>query len=293
MTQTLPYNYGALSPELSAWESARVAVLPVPYDATSSTQPGSRNGASAIIHQSRHMELFDEELLTDVASTLGICTLEELTPDLRGPEFMMARCLEAARAVVEAGKFLLTLGGEGTVALGPIKALSEKHPNMSVLHMDAHLDLRPEMNGASFHHMCVMHQVHKVLGLHVVQVGARAFSEEEHQYVEQNHLRPFYARDVVGRFEFVDQLLNELHDEVYISFDVSCLDPSVFPATARPEPGGLDWYLATHVLRRVAEKRRIVGADIQEHLPIPGQPASDILAAKLAYKIMGYAHLLR
>lgn len=293
MTDTLPYNFGALSPELAAWQDARVVILPVPYDATSNINPGSRHGPSAAILQSRNMELFDEELMMDVASTLGICTLEELSPDLRGPEFMMARCLEAARAVVEADKLLVTLGGEGSVALGPIKALHERYPSMSVLHMDAHLDLHPEMNGASFHHMCVMYQVNRVMGVHVVQVGARSFSQEEHSYLDQAGMRPYYARDAVGRYDFVDRLVDDLHDEVYVSFDLSAFDPSVCPATPRPEPGGMDWYLATHILRRVGEKRRIVGADINEHLPIPGHPASDMLVAKLAYKLAGYSLLLR
>jgi agmatinase len=292
MTQTLPYNFGALSPELSAWERAKVAVLPIPYDATSA-HPGARHGPHALIAASRTMELFDEELLADIASGLGICTLEELEPDLRGPEFMMTRCYEAARAVVQNDKFVVTLGGEGSVVFGPIRAVSEKHPTLSVLHLDAQLDLRSASHGAQFHHQCVMYQVHSVLGLHLVQVGARSFSEEEYGYVAARGLQPYYARDVVGRHEFVDRLLEELHDEVYISLDLSVLDPSVLPATSMPQPGGLDWYLVTHILRRVAEKRRVVGADIHELCPIPGQPASDLLAARLAYKIMGYAFLLR
>ncbi len=293
MTTTLPFNFGGLSPELSAWDSSKVVVLPVPYDGTSGQHAGSRDAPRAIVGESRHVELFDEELLVDTASTLGICTLEELEPDMRGSQFMVSRCVDAARSVVEAGKFLLTLGGEGTVALGAIRAVAEKHPNMSVLHLDAHLDLRPEHQGAAFHDMCVMRQVHEAMGLHLVQVGARSFSEDEHRYVEQHGMRPFYARDIVGRYEYVDKVLEELRDDVYICLDLSVLDPSVCPAVGRPEPGGLDWYLLTHTLRRVAEKRRLVGADLHGLCPIPGQPASDVLAAKLAYKILGYAFLLR
>ncbi|MEW5850286.1 MAG: agmatinase [Myxococcota bacterium] len=292
MTQTLPYNFGALSPELSGWDRSKIAVLPIPYDATS-TQPGSRHGPAALIAASRRMELFDEELLVDISASVGICTLEELEPDMRGPEHMVTRCTDAARAVVQSNKFLFSVGGEGTVSLGPIKALAERYPAMSVLHIDAHLDLRSQFHGTAVHHQCVMHHVSNVMNVHVVNVGARSFSEEEYRHADAKGLRPFYARDVVGRYDFVDRLLDELHDEVYVCFDLSALDPSVVPATARPEPGGLDWYLTTHILRRVGEKRRIVGADIHELLPIPGQTASDALAAKLAYKIMGYAFLLR
>jgi len=293
MTQTLPYNFGALSPELSAWERSKVAVLPIPYDATSANYAGARHGPAALIAASRHMELFDEELLVDIASSVGICTLEELEPDMRGPESMMTRCYDAARAVVQNGKFLMTIGGDGSVVFGPIRAVAEQYNHVTILHFDSHLDLRPEHMGTQFNHMTLMHLVHGELGLHVVNVGARSFSEEEYRYVEEKRVKPFYARDVVGRYEFVDRLLEELHDEVYVSFDLSAFDPSVLPATGRPEPGGLDWYLATHILRRVGEKRRIVGADIHELMPIPGQPASEMLAAKLAYKIMGYAFLLR
>ncbi|MBI5496810.1 MAG: agmatinase [Deltaproteobacteria bacterium] len=293
MMQTLPFNFGGLSPELASWESAKVAVLPVPYDGTSNIQPGSRHGPSAIIQHSRHIELFDEELLVDVASSVGICTMEELEPDMRGSQFMVARCHEAAQAVVQADRFLLTLGGEGTVALGPIKAVAERYPQMTVLHLDAHLDLRPEYQGTAFHHMCVARQVHESMGLHLTQVGTRSFCEEEFRYVEEKGLRPFLARDIAGRFDWLDRLLETLHDEVYVSVDVSVFDPSSVPATARPVPGGLDWYLVAHMLRRVGEKRRIVGADIHELTPIPGQPASEILATRLAYKLIGYALLLR
>ena len=206
MTQTLPYNFGALAPELAAWDHAKVAVLPVPYDSTSAS-PGSRHGPSAIINASRSLELFDEELLVDVANAVGICTLEELEPDMRGPEPMVAECLEAAHAVVSGGKFLFTLGGEGTSCLGSLKAVAEKHPKLTVLHFDAHLDLRAEYQGSPLHHMCVMHHVHHALGLHLVQVGPRAFAEEEYRYAESRGLRPFFARDTVGRYDFVDRLV--------------------------------------------------------------------------------------
>jgi agmatinase len=292
MTQTLPYNFGALAPELASWDHAKVAVLPVPYDATSAT-PGSRHGPAAIIGASRFMELFDEELLVDVATSVGICTLEELEPDARGPEHVVTQCLEAARAVAQSGKLLLTLGGEGTSCLGSLQAVAEKHPKLSVLHLDAHLDLRATCQGSPHHHACAMRRVHQELGLHLVQVGARSYAEEEFRYVESHGLRPFFARDTVGRYDFVDRLVGDLHDDVYVSFDLSALDPSVLPATSRPEPGGLDWYLTIHALRRVAEKRRIVGADVHELLPGPGSAGSAALAAKLAYKLMAYAFLLQ
>src|SRR3954468_5732264 len=129
MTQTLPYNFGALSPELSAWERSKVAVLPIPYDATSAMYSGARPGPAALVSASRHMELFDEELLVDIASSIGICTLEELEPDMRGPETMVIRCYDAARAVVQNNKFLMTIGGEGSVMFGPIRAVAEKYNN--------------------------------------------------------------------------------------------------------------------------------------------------------------------
>lgn len=290
---SLPFRFCALSDQQSDPARARVVVLPVPYDATASYRAGARHGPEAIIDASRHMELFDEEERADFTD-VGIATVAPLCVDARGPEHMVAAVERAAIEVVKRGQFLLTLGGEHTITLGALRAIRAHYPDAGVLQLDAHLDLRDSYEGSPYSHACVMRRVREDLGLEVAQIGIRSFSAEEHAYVKEKEIKFVPARALaqvssLRRDRLIDSIVAGLPEQVYITVDLDVFDPAVLPATGTPEPGGLDWYTGLELVRRVASARHLVGADIVELAPIPGQPASDFLAAKLAYKLIGYA----
>ncbi|MFQ5957520.1 MAG: agmatinase, partial [Candidatus Brocadiales bacterium] len=254
--ESVPYNFGALPEEDSQLEKSRLVILPVPYDSTSSYRTGAKEGPQAIIMASRNIELFDEELLCDV-STYGIHTLPELMPDHRGPEYTINIVEEAASGILKQGKMLVTLGGEHGITLGVVRAYKEIFPRLSVLQIDAHLDLRHSYAGSIYSHASVMRRVYELSS--ITQVGIRSFSEEEHNFVTENGLKPFYQRDINHREGWQEEVIERLSEEVYVTIDLDGFDPSIMPSVGTPEPGGLGWYEVLRLLRKLAEKRKVVG----------------------------------
>ena len=283
---TIPHNFLGLEPPHSLYGDAGFAVLPVPYDATVSYRSGSRYAPAAIIGASQQVELFDEELGTE-GYQAGIATLDAVEPDARGPEAMHEALFKHARKVVRDGKFLLALGGEHSISSALIRAVMTRHKKLSVLQVDAHCDLRDTYQGSPYSHACVMRRVVEA-GAEVVPVGIRNVSREEERFLRKSKIRPVTARDCMVDGGWIDRVLEGLGDEVYVTIDIDGFDPSCVPGTGTPEPGGLDWYQVTGLLRLVAAEKRIVGADIVEVLPVPGQVVSEFLAARLAYKLISY-----
>ncbi|MFA4936725.1 MAG: agmatinase [Patescibacteria group bacterium] len=280
--QKEPFNFGGLEP--ATWDKARVAVLPIPYESTTTYGGGTARGPSAIIDASRHMELWDIELGKDF-SRLGFFTFPELEPDMSGPEQTMGRIQDAVAEIVKDEKWPLVLGGEHSITPAVVAAVQSKYKKLSVLQIDAHTDLRNEYQGTKYSHACAMRRVYD-LNIPTAAVGIRSVSEEETKFISNAKLasRIFYAPEIP-----VDTVLKCLSDYVYITVDVDGFDSSIMPGTGTPEPGGLNWYQVIDLLRAVGKQKKIVGADIVELAPIPGQPAEDFLAAKLAYKIIGYS----
>lgn len=286
-----PYvSYLGLPPSLNPPESARVAVLPVPYDLTTSYQPGARRGPLAILEASTHLETYDEELEREIWEGLGIVTLPAVVPDTSGPAATMARIQAAAQEVVAAGQFLIGLGGEHSITAPLVRAVRTSYPALGVLQLDAHADLRDSFEGSPFNHACVMKRLLDD-GLPIAQVGIRSLSAEEHALILAGRVRTVFAaqavREEVARW--LPNLLAGLPENLYVTIDLDAFDPSFMPATGTPEPGGLDWYRVLEVLRAVAQVRRVVGFDVVELAPIPGLVGPDFLAAKLVYKLLGYA----
>lgn len=269
-----------------AFEQATVGVLPVPYDLTTTYQPGARFGPRALLTASLNVELFDEEVRWD-ASRAGIHTLAAIEPVAAGPEAMMPIIAEAMGALLNSGKLPVMIGGDHSVTIGAFEALKQSWEGLSILQFDAHADLRDSYQGTPYSHACVMARATEAFDC--MQVGLRSWSEEEDAAVTAAGDRIITAADVHRDPDGAcDQLLSILGDPVYVTFDLDCLDPSVMPATGTPEPGGLTWQTATHLLRAVAQERHVVGFDVVELCPIPGLVAPDFLAARLTYKMIGY-----
>ena len=291
MTAALP-AFAAPDARAVTYNEARVAVLPVPYEGTVSYGRGAAQGPAAILAASSQLELYDEELDRRIDEA-GIHTLPPVDCAGADPATVMARIHAAAEPPVADGKLLATLGGEHSITYGVLTALLARRGRpFSVLQLDAHADLRPSYEGTPHSHACIMARVHE-LGLPFVQVGIRSLSAEERAFLRRTGLERnvFWAHRIVGAPDaaWVDEVVQRLGEDVYITVDIDGLDPALVPATGTPEPGGLGWYPTLRLLRRVARQRRIVGLDLTELAPRPGFHAPDFLAARLVYKMIGYA----
>ncbi len=287
MPERLFDSFLGLEPEHTDPARARFAVLPVPYDATTCYGGGARRGPAAILEASRQVETWDEELDASPAEAFGIAVLPALAPVAASPQAMVAAVEAVAEEAVAAGKWLLTLGGEHTVAAGAARAVARHAGPLSILQIDAHMDLRAAYQGTPWSHACVGRHLAAVGAL--VQVGVRAFDAEEAAWGREHGVRSFRAREIAARPGWIEDVVAALGPRVYVSFDIDGLDPSVAPATGTPAPGGLGWWEALALLRAVADARALVGADVTEVAPMPGSTATEFAAAQLAYKIVAYA----
>jgi agmatinase len=286
----LPRNFLGLDEDASDFEKARVVILPVPYEATTSYGAGTGAGPSAIIEASRYIELYDQELDREPYE-VGIATLPELHLTGAGPQEAIRELREAYDAIAGAGggKFVIALGGEHSISSAPILSWVErmKGKRLSVLQFDAHTDLRHEYEGSPYSHAAVMHRVHENVDL--VAVGIRALTRDERELARNSsNIHLFLADDIHTGDAWMDDVMSKLGPDVYISFDVDGFDPALVPSTGTPEPGGLQWYPVMKLLRRVFKERNVVSADVVELAPIPGLVAPDFLVAKLVYKMIGY-----
>jgi agmatinase len=278
------------------YRDARVAVLPVPYESTVSYGRGAAKGPAAILRASDQLEMYDEELDRRI-DEVGIFTLPPADPGEARPEAAMALIKAAALPPLRDGKLLLTLGGEHSISFGPWSALREKLGRpFAILQIDAHADLRPEYHGTPYSHASIMARAHE-LGLPFVQVGIRAVSQEERDFLRRTGLERnvFWAHEIAWQkpAEWIPRVIDRLSSfgvrDLYLTVDIDGLDPSIVPATGTPVPGGLGWYETLWLLRRAAQAITVAACDLTELAPLPGERASDFLAARLAYKMIGYA----
>lgn len=260
----------------------KVSILPVPYDATTSYKGGTREGPWAIIEASRQVELFDIELKTDASETTSIETLPELDPSSDGPRVVIEQVEMAVKDIIKRGSFPFMLGGDHPMTIGVVRPLKRKHKQLSVLQIDAHTDLRNTYEGSKYNHACPMRRLWET-GCDVTAVGIRSGTKEDLEFVKKKNAVMYFG----NRFD-VKGVLKGLGENVYITIDLDGFDSSVCPAVGTPEPGGLSWEQVTGLLQEVIKAKNVVGADVVELSPIPGQQASDFLAARLVYKIITY-----
>lgn len=282
----LSSNFLGIPENEHALERSRVVVLPVPYERTVSYGVGTKNGPSAILEASHYVELYDDELDEEVYR-IGIHTLPPWLPDNMEPEACVEGLEELVAELLAKSKFVLTLGGEHSIAPGAIRAHRARTPGMSILHFDAHGDLRDEYEGQKHSHACAARRWVE-LGIPTVQVGIRSISKEEVDFVRKTGLLVVSNREMHRSDDWIPGALSRLTEEVYITFDVDFFDGSLVPGTGTPEPGGGTYDQALTILRRVATAKRIIGADVVEHSPVPGNRAPDFMVAKLCHKLLGY-----
>lgn len=286
----LPWVYTgflALTPEQSALETARVVLIPVPYDSTTSYRSGARDGPAAIIAASGQMEDYDPELDLDVAE-LGIHTTPALEPHMGGPALMVQRVREVVASRIAPGRVVGVLGGEHSLTAGSVQAHYDAFPSLSVLYLDAHADLRDEYQDTSWGHASAARRSFDHCP--IVLAGVRSLCLEERDFIRDNGI-PVWQCPSDGSLLPAGDIVAALGDEVYVSVDLDVFDPSLMSAVGTPEPGGLSWAQVVSLLRRVGESRKIVGFDVCELSPGEGPTACSYTAARLVAKLAAYSTL--
>ena len=277
-------NFGGIYPAHSL-RDALFVVVPVPYDLTSTYQPGSRRGPAAIIEASSNMELYDEELKKETYLA-GIHTTLPVTVDARGPKNMINVVRKKISKIVAANKIPVMLGGEHSITFGAVQALKEKYPKLSVLQLDAHADLRESYQGSAYSHASVARRISEICPL--TQVGIRSMSKEEADFLPASKVKSYSADFVLENKNWCEKICKDLKGDVFVTIDLDVFDPSIMPSTGTPEPGGLYWRDILRQLKSVSRSCKIRGFDVVELAPIPGIVAPDFMAAKLIYRFMGY-----
>ena len=274
-------------PDEVSLEDARVVLVPVPYDSTTSYRGGARHGPAAIVTASRQLEDYDVELDRDI-SEVGIYTAPEIVPDVSGPKAMVDVVEHVVERLAAPDRLVGLLGGEHSITVGAVTALADSHPDISVLYLDAHADLRDEYMGSRWSHACVARRLHEVCPL--VEVGVRSLSLEERRFIRDNEVPVVFWPPENGNAQSLAKtVIDSLTPSVYVSIDLDVLDPAVMPSVGTPEPGGMGWHDLTGLLRAVAGERKIVGFDVAELSPGEGPEAGAFTAAKLVQKVIGYS----
>lgn len=282
-------DFLALSGKRHTLDQSRVVLIPIPYDSTTSFRSGARYGPSAIIDASAALEDYDLELDLD-ASLVGIHTTEALEPHMGGPALMVERVRQAVGHYVQKGKIVGVLGGEHSVAVGSVQAHLEAYPDLSVLYLDAHADLRDEYMGTPWGHASGSRRIHERCPL--VLAGLRSLCSEERDYIRSHGVPAYYWPPPGDGASYLGEIASLLGPNVYVSVDLDVFDPSLMPAVGAPEPGGMSWRQVTSLLQEIAMARRIVGFDVCELSPGEGPAACSYTAAKLVYKLVAYAAAL-
>ena len=290
-SDTAKLRFLDLESKYSQYDSSRFVVLPVPYERTVSYGKGTAKAPAAIIEASTQVELFDEELQGEFFQA-GVFNAEAIDCSAVSPEDVQKQIEKSSSKFLKEGKFVLALGGEHSISAGLAKAAVNNWPNLSVLHLDAHADMRDSYQQSKYSHACVMRRVSD-MSVPTVSVGVRSYSLEESELIKPERI--ITAREVAGargnhlaESEWAKRVVAGLSEKVYVSVDIDVFDPSQAPGTGTPEPGGLDWYEVTRLLREVSQNRQIVSADIVEVIPKMAGEITEFLAARLAYKIIAY-----
>lgn len=280
--------YSDLPEAQVTFENARVAIIPVPYDGTSTWGKGADRGPKAMLDATDNMEVYDMETGTEVHRE-GIWVSPEVT-ESSTPEAMCEAVRNRVSQVLSQGKLPFVLGGEHSVSIGAIQACHAQHPDLAVLHIDAHADLRPSYHGSACNHACAVHWASRNCTL--VQVGIRSMDASERQFVQPGCL--FSGDDCYYRSDedWMSEALAALGSRgvpLYITVDLDAFDPAYVPHTGTPEPGGLTWHQATGLIRLASQHGNVVGLDVVELAANEHSAPSDFLAAKLIYKMLTYA----
>lgn len=281
-----PNNFLGLEPKLSDYENAQVAILPLPYEATTSYGAGTKRGPAAIIKASQQVEFFDEELNLEPCQ-VGIATVKAPNFGKASGKQAIKKIADSCRVLLNDDKFVIGLGGEHSVTPGMVQAMHEKYPDLWVVQLDAHSDLRDSYGGSPYSHASAMARVNEFCPF--VGLGIRSGIIGERERL-QPPSRVYYAHEMrdLGAARWKKEVFAHLGTSVYLTIDLDFFNPAEMPAVGTPEPGGFGWYEALDFLRELFARHEVIGADIVELMPLRGMSGADFFAARLAYKLIGY-----
>lgn len=280
--EEFPNNFAGIPDEFADVNSAKVVLIPVPYDGTSTWQKGADGGPDALLDAARNMELYDIETDTEVYRE-GVFLSPSVTEN-SSPEAMTDAVYKKVNEYLQKDKFVTAIGGEHSISIGVIRAFMEKYKDLTVLQIDAHADLRESYEGSKCNHACAVYEANQKANL--IQVGIRSMDISENKTMKRENV--FFAHEMVSNPRWMHDAVDRMSRNVFITIDLDAFDPSIMPSTGTPEPGGMQWYETLQFIRKVNKKRNIVGFDIVELRPNPDEKSSDFLAAKLYYKILTY-----
>ena len=275
-------TYAGITSEYGKLETAKVVLIPVPYDGTSTWQKGADKGPKAFLDASENMELYDIETDSEAYKN-GIYLADPVTEN-SSPEAMVQAVYERTKSYITRNKFVTLFGGEHSVSIGSIRAFNESFQDLTVVQLDAHADLRKDYEGTACNHACAMHEASKNTNL--IQVGIRSMDVTELKWM--NKEQTFFAHELQEEEYWSDAAIDLMTDDVFITIDLDCFDPSIMPSTGTPEPGGLLWHETLDFLKKIFREKNVVGFDIVELCPKEDEKSSDFLAAKLYYKMLSY-----
>lgn len=272
-------TYAAIPEEFAKLESAKVVLIPVPYEEMDS---GANKGPEAFLTASENMGLYDIETATEVYKQ-GIYLTEPILED-SSPEAMVKAVHETTKKYIKRNKFVTIFGGDHTVSIGTIRAFNETFDSLTVLQLDAHANLNKKQNGSSFNSACAVYEASQTTNL--IQVGVRSLNAIETTVMDEE--KTYFAHEMAVDDSWMDNAIDQMTDNVFITFDLSALDISIMPNSANPEPGGLFWYETLEFLKQVFAEKNVVGFDIMGFCPNPNNKASDALVARLYNKMLSY-----
>jgi len=291
-------NFLAIDEEFSSIEDSAIAIVSAPYEHTVSYGGGAKKGPKAIIDASAYVEFYDDEFDRELCYDKGICTISPIEFGKKVDRPALDLIQDQVNDLIEMEKFVVTLGGDHTISTAPIAAHFKSYPKMSILHFDAHSDLRDEYQGSPWSHASFMARVAEFFPTkRITQVGIRAQCIEEARFIRDKKINTFYAsairRGLHGK-NWQRTVIDTLAKDVYVTFDVDCFDPSIMPSTGTPEPDGLLYSETLDVFRALVKSgRRIVGFDVVELAPVKNVTHPDLTTARLVYKMLNYAFAKR
>lgn len=275
-------TYAGIPEEYARLETSKIVLIPVPYDGTSTWQKGADKGPQAFLEASENMELYDIETDSEVHKN-GVYLADAITENT-SPEAVVNEVHQITKKYIKKNKFVTIFGGEHSISIGTIRAFNEVYENLTVLHIDAHADLRKWYEGSSCNHACAVYEASQNTNL--IQVGIRSMDILEKSVMDTD--KTYFAHEMAMDDSWMDNAIDQMTDNVFITFDLDAFDPSIMPSTGTPEPGGLFWYETLDFLKQVFNEKNVVGFDIVELCPNENEKSSDFLAAKLYYKMLSY-----
>ncbi|WP_185876798.1 agmatinase [Blattabacterium cuenoti] len=282
-------TFSGISKKYSTLKQSKTVLIPVPFDSTQTWRRGSKEGPKAFLSASKYIELYDIETNSEVYKRGIFIAPSPINNNSISSKKMVEKVYNTIRKYLLKDKFITLIGGDHSISIGSIRAFGEKYPNLSILHIDAHIDLRPKYKGDPYNHACSMHEASKKYSL--IQIGIRSMDIIEKKFLQEGNV--FYMHEIYKNDSWMKKAIQKLSKKVFISIDIDAFDPSIAPSIGTPEPGGLNWYTTLKFFKRVFEKKEIVGFDIVELLPNKKEFSTDFLAVKLYYKLLSYKYELK